>query len=73
MRTTTTFTSVICALLTTAGCVLATGCSSDAERKAAYQERQQIRAQGQGTAERSADAARSDLDRATAEPAPVSK
>ncbi len=41
------------------------GCSSDREEKARYEERQQLRHQGQSDSNRAADQGRGDLDRAT--------
>jgi outer membrane biogenesis lipoprotein LolB len=41
------------------------GCSSDREERARYEERQQLRQQGQAEANHAADQGRADLDRAT--------
>ena len=41
------------------------GCSSDREERARYDERQQLRHQGQAEANRAADQGRADLNRAT--------
>ena len=41
------------------------GCSSDREERAKYQERQQIRHQGQAEADRAADTGNRDLNNAT--------
>lgn len=43
------------------------GCSSDREERAKYDERQQLRHQGQSEANRAADSGTSDLNRATRE------
>lgn len=43
------------------------GCSSDREERAKYEERQQLRHQGQSEANRAADTGTSDLNRATQE------
>lgn len=51
-------------LLALAGLALAS-CASDRSEKAAYEERQQIRHQGQNEADRAASQGRNDLDRAT--------
>lgn len=52
-------------LLALSGLLLAS-CASDRSEKADYEERQQIRHQGQNEANRAADQGRNDLDRATA-------
>jgi hypothetical protein len=52
-------------LLALSGLLLAS-CASDRSEKADYEERQQIRHQGQNEANHAADQGRSDLDRATA-------
>ena len=57
--------ALTCCIVLLAGFGLAS-CSSDRDEKARYDERQQIRHQGQNEANRAADTGRSDLDRATA-------
>ena len=57
--------ALTCCFVLLAGFGLAS-CSSERDEKAHYDERQQIRHQGQHEANRAADAGRSDLDRATA-------
>lgn len=52
-------------MLALSGLLLAS-CADDRSEKAAYDERQQIRHQGQNEANRAADQGRSDLDRSTA-------
>ena len=52
-------------LLALSGLLLAS-CASDRSEKADYDERQQIRHQGQNEADRAAEQGRNDLDRSTA-------